>query len=140
SRATIRGRDQLGGREVLHYGTETDSDPGDSGGGVFVGRELVGVHCGKSYPAPGAKGVPHATATGPVRRFLAKVLRTDGGFSAKPAPVPVTKADPPGTLRTASGRLLVPNGNGTYRYADEPPLKTIPAAPSCPNGRCPLPR
>ncbi len=132
SRCRVSGRDTLGGREVLLYGTATDSDSGDSGGGVFHEGRLCGVHCGKVEGK-----VPHATATGPVRKLLARVLKDDGSLKAKPAPEPkapqkASAAPQAGTLVTTSGRTLLPNGDGTYRYADAGPV-----VPSCPNGRCP---
>ena len=60
-----------------------------------------------------------------------------------------------GALVTLSGRKLLPNGDGTYRYADPEPAcaggscpsyvpQSLPAyqfpAQSCPGGKCPLPR
>ncbi len=132
SRCRVSGREELGGREVLLYGTASDSDSGDSGGGVFHEGKLCGVHCGKVEGR-----TPHATATGPVRKLLARVLADDGTLRAKPQPAPkaaqnASQAPQTGTLRTTSGRVLVPTGNGTYRYADE--------GPACPNGKCPLQR
>ncbi|HEY1188580.1 MAG TPA: serine protease [Gemmata sp.] len=134
TRGTVSGRAVLNGSENLSYATHADSDSGDSGAGVFHEGRLCGVHLGKMDTGAGA--TPRAAAPGPVRAFLKRVLSKD----VKAAPVLVApKGDAPGTLRTASGRLLVPTGNGTYRYADEAPAKVLPA-PSCPNGRCPLQR
>jgi S1-C subfamily serine protease len=144
SRPKLSGRDTLSGREVLLYGTEADSDSGDSGAGVFVKGELVGVHCGKVHSGPGAKGTPHATATGPVRKFLARVLGK--GVTAAPKSVEQPKAESPkatpaapkvtalqpGDLVTVSGTVIRPVGRGTYAYVGDAP------ASSCPGGKCPL--
>jgi len=152
TRGTVTDRMTLNGHENLTYGTREDSDSGDSGAGVFAGGELVGVHLGKSG-TDARTARPRAAGPGPVRAFLRKVLADDGSLRAKPvepnhnkpaAIYPDTpkgkRADAPGTLRTASGRVLIPLGNGSYRYADEGPPAALPAAPACPNGRCPLPR
>jgi hypothetical protein len=144
SRGTIAGQETLNGVPNLAYATDADSENGDSGAGVFHEGKLVAVHLGKMGTEKGAK--PRAAATGPVRKFIRRAL--DGGAKPivpaelpKAEPEPAPKADAPGTLRTTSGRALIPNGNGTYRYADESPapLKTTPfGAPQCPSGKCPL--
>ncbi|AWM35926.1 hypothetical protein GobsT_63400 [Gemmata obscuriglobus] len=60
--------------------------------------------------------------------------------SASPHP---TAALPAGALVSVSGRVLLPNGDGTYRHADPGAPTVLPGyslAPGCPNGRCPLPQ
>lgn len=54
------------------------------------------------------------------------------------APPAVTQA---GALVTTSGRTLLPNGDGTYRYADDRPtfLPSYSAPSGCPGGVCPAP-
>jgi hypothetical protein len=134
SRGTVTGRHHFDGVENLAYATAADSENGDSGAGVFAGGELVAVHLGKVGTEAGAR--PRAAATGPVRKFLRRVL--DKPAAVAPAVKPgEPKNDPksatalqPGDIITTSGRVLRPNGDGTYRYADS----------DCPNGRCPLQR
>lgn len=142
SRGKVSSRETLGGREVLHYATHEDSDSGDSGAGVFVKGELVGVHCGKSYSAPGAKGVPHATAGKPVRAFLKRVFA--GEVKAQPT-APSAPTSAPGAsnadLVTASGATIRLGSDGVYRYVGEAPSapRFLPAfRPSCAGGNCPL--
>lgn len=131
SRGKVSGREVMGGREVLHYATHEDSDSGDSGAGVFVRGELVGVHCGKSYSGPNAKGTPHATAGKPVRAFLARVL--SGGVKAQPS-APSAPTSAPGvsnrTFVTARGAVVRQDSDGVFRYVSEPP--------ACAGGNCPL--
>jgi hypothetical protein len=130
----VTGRHHFDGVENLAYATAADSENGDSGAGVFAGGELVAVHLGKVGTEAGAR--PRAAATGPVRKFLRRVL--DKPAAVAPAVKPgEPKNDPksatalqPGDIITTSGRVLRPNGDGTYRYADS----------DCPNGRCPLQR
>ena len=150
TRGRVEDRITLNGFENLTYGTHEDSDSGDSGAGVFAGHELVGVHLGKAGKEGAAR--PRAAGPGPVRAFLRKVLADDGSLRAGKAvppgpqkttqdiPKAIPSPLPPGALRTASGRVLIPTGNGTYRYADEGPGVSLPAAPGCPTGRCPLQR
>ncbi len=54
-----------------------------------------------------------------------------------------TAADPlpAGALKTTDGRVIVPNGNGTYRYADSKPMpagpvQTAPKASTAILGGC----
>lgn len=134
TRGKVAGRETLNGHENLTYATAADSDSGDSGAGVFHEGKLCGVHLGKIGTHSADK--PRAAATGPVRRFLSRVMGRGVTAAPKPSQLPAAAPVPAGTIRTTSGRLLVPNGNGTYRYADESPG----AAPACPSGRCPLQR
>lgn len=76
SKGKIAGGTNLNGREVYLLGY--DSDSGDSGGGVFVKGELIGVHCGKVSDTPGGTGKPYCTAAKPIRAFVARVLKRDG--------------------------------------------------------------
>lgn len=136
SRGAITGGMTLEGRAVYTLGY--DSDGGDSGGGVFANGHLVGVHCGKVGDTRAAVGKPYCTAAGPVRAFLARVLKRDGAKTvlvdqpkAAPAPkaVPVPKAALADTL-VIGGVTYTRGADGVYRSAG--------AGPSCPNGKCPL--
>lgn len=150
SRGVIARREVLNGHENYVYATSEDSDGGDSGAPVLFKGQVCGVHLGKIGVERGA--APRAAALTPVRTFLSGVFRREGAKvvpveppGAKPAPAaPATPAKPPaatalqpGDLVTVSGRVIRPNGNGTYRDVGPAPAGAVVP---CPTGRCPLQR
>lgn len=112
-------------------GPEDYSDSGDSGGGVFVRNELVGVHCGKFSQSRS----PYCAATKPIRTFLAKVFRRDGSQVVLIEPVAAKPAQKAATTKPDEYDLWLIQGR--YYYV---PKGTTPnfGGSSCPNGRCPL--
>jgi S1-C subfamily serine protease len=70
SKGTVANRYRLGQAEVFEL--RYDSDSGDSGGGVFAGGSLVGVHCGK------VNGNPYCASGKAVRAFLESCLSAEG--------------------------------------------------------------
>lgn len=101
---------QLEGRDVWELSYE--SDYGDSGAGVFLRGELCGVHCGKVGSTPTAAGVPYCTSAKPVRAFLAKLFRRDGGKTVLveiPKPMPA-KIVPPAERRVVGYRCMIVDG------------------------------
>lgn len=66
-----------------------DSDDGDSGGGVFVAGELVGVHLGRCGPTKETATTPYCVGAKSVRSFVGKCFNADGQqlavAAAKPA-------------------------------------------------------
>lgn len=118
-----------------------DGDPdqfsgqGDSGGGLFVAGELVGVVCGK-VTAPGKPAACYCAKLGPVRRLLARALRTDGGKVTIVEPLPEGPAPP--AIAVAPKRAALPPRlviNGVPH--DLGPDNVYRPVGGCPNGRCP---
>lgn len=115
-----------------------------------IRARLSGASCPACQSCPGCQAAP-SYVPAPAEPI------DDRQISYDPRPA-VAQA---GALVTTSGRTLLPNGDGTYRYADERPaaLPTSYAAPSscpggvcapaapryvlpvqnCPGGRCPVP-
>jgi len=104
------------------------SDSGDSGGGVFAGGKLVGVHCGKCGPNQQSVQTPYCAACKPVRSLMSKCFVRKDTLAALPVP----KAMP----AAAEFDLWIVNG----RYVWVPKGQQPSSCPSCPNGRCPLQR
>ena len=134
SKGRITGGMVLDGRAVYTLGY--DSDSGDSGGGVFAGGRLVGVHCGKVGESREAARSPYCTAAGPVRKFLAGVLKADGPKAVAVAP---PKGDPkPADAPKAADTLVI--GGTAYTRGADGVYRASGAAAGCPNGRCPVER
>ena len=105
SRGELRDRGKLDRMDVYTLGYE--SDAGDSGGGVFCGGELVGVHCGKAWVnGPDEPPVAYCAAAKPVRVFLSTVIGPDG-----PRPPPAPKGvEQPAAKKVIGYRCQIVNG------------------------------
>lgn len=101
SRGRIHGTSTLTGRAI--YLIDYDSDHGDSGAGVFVAGELVGVHCGKVSLTPGSAGTPYCTGAKPVRAFVATCF-------ARKAPAPSASVIEPPAKKLIGYRCQIVNG------------------------------
>jgi hypothetical protein len=125
SRGTVEGFDRH--TYLLGY----DSDSGDSGAGVFVAGELVGVHCGKVGPTAETCTTPYCCGAKPVRAFLAKVFRRAGNKTVPVEPAAAIAAAKP---KPDEYDTWLVNG----QFVRVPKGQRPSFAPACPNGRCPL--
>jgi len=123
SKGRIDRREQWQGGETYLLGGGYESDSGDSGGGVFAGGELVGVHCGKVGADKYSVRTPYAMGAKPIRSFLARVFKRNGTQT-----VPAAIAGTPATSRPTAPTAA-------------PPVYAFPSYPSggCANGQCPAP-
>lgn len=115
------------------------SDSGDSGGGVFCHGELVGVHCGKMGSTPADVGSPYCASTKPIRTFLAKIFHRKSGKTVLVEPATVKAAPKPATASDGYDLWLI-QGRYYYLPKGQQPHFAAPNCPTCPNGRCPIPR
>ena len=111
SKGPLAGSIKLDSGSFLLVGGDADqfSDSGDSGGGVFAGGKLVGVHCGKV----GAPAKSYCANTAAVKKLLGQVLVADGAKISLRRPSPA-KSAPSAPARRIIGYQKVCNGTSCY--------------------------
>lgn len=132
SKGKIDRREEWRGGETYLLGAGYESDSGDSGGGVFVGADLVGVHCGKVGANRDSVNTPYAVGAKPIRTFLARLFKRSGSVTV------LIDVPAPAIARTPAQPTVPSNCPGGVCPL---PSFSLPSYPSggCPGGQCPAP-